>query len=306
VTDEPEGRFDPLAEPFLALRLQDLPIPELHRFRFHYDRKEVAVASKPYLLQHLLDRGFRTVMFLDADTLVLERMDSLLETAAAHSITLVPHLATPLTGPDRATRELNILQSGVFNAGCLAVSRSAETSAFLAWWQARVYQHSFADLAAGLYFDQHWLNFAPLYCHDVGIVRDQGYNVAHWTMPERAIRMVDGRAFAGAVLCRLFHFSGFDPEHPDRVSRHSTRRTMTDLGDTSMLFSRYRALLEAAGHWEVRDWPYAWSHFDNGAPISAEARRAYRELGDANRRFGDPIESAAADSFYRWYQQHTR
>jgi hypothetical protein len=306
LSDELEGRFNPLAEPFRALRLQDLPVPELHRFRFHYDRKQVAVASKPYLLQHLLDRGFRTAVFLDADMLVLEPMDSLLETAAQHSITLVPHLTMPLTGPDRAARELNILQCGVFNGGCLAVTRSAESSAFLAWWQARVFAHSVNDMAAGLYFDQHWLNFAPLYCDDVGILRDPGYNVAHWTMPERAVRMVDGRAFAGSVPCRLFHFSGFDPAHPNRVTRHSARLTMNDLGDTPQLFIRYTALLESAGHREVRDWPYAWSHFDNGEPISVEARRAYRELGDANRRFGDPIETATAGSFHRWYQRHTR
>ena len=304
LSDEPQGCFDPLAQPFRLLQLSDLPIPELHRFRFQYDRKQLAVAAKPYLLQHLLDRGFTGAVFLDADMLVLESIDSLLETATRHAITLVPHLTTPLTGPDRAARELNILQCGVFNGGCVAVSGSDAASAFLRWWQTRVFSHCVEDLEAGLYFDQHWLNFAPIYCEDVGILRDTGYNVAHWTMPERAIRMQEGRAFVGSVPCRLFHFSGFDPDRPERVTRYSTRLTMSDLGDASQLFARYTALLESAGYRDVRAWPYAWSHFDNGEPISAEARRAYREMGDATQRFGDPIETAPAGSFYRWYQRH--
>ena len=306
LSDEPQGCFDPLGEPFPVLQLQDLPVPELHRFRFHYDRKQVAVAAKPYLLEHLLDRGFSTVVFLDADMLVLEPLDSLLDTAARHSVTLVPHLTTPLTGPDRAARELNILQCGVFNGGCLAVHRSSATSAFLAWWQSRVFAHSVDDMAAGLFLDQHWLNLAPIYFADVGILRDPGYNVGHWTMPERAIRMVDGRAFVGTVPCRLLHFSGFDPEHPNRVTRYSERLTMNDLGDASQLFMRYTELLESAGHREVRNFPYAWSHFDNGELISAEARRVYRELGNANRRFGDAVETAPAGSFYRWYRRRGR
>jgi hypothetical protein len=52
LTDEVDGYFDPAAEPFSIVGLSDLRIPDLHRFRFHYARKEVAVAVKPYLLSH--------------------------------------------------------------------------------------------------------------------------------------------------------------------------------------------------------------------------------------------------------------
>jgi hypothetical protein len=306
LSDEPQGCFDPDGEPFHLLRLQDLPIPELHRFRFHYDRKQLAVAAKPYVLRHLLDRGYATVVFLDADTLVLEPIDSLFETAGRHAVTLVPHITAPLTGPDRAARELNNLQCGIFNGGCLAVHRSPAAMAFLDWWQARLFAHSLDDIPGGLYFDQHWLNWAPIFFDDVGIFRDQGYNVGHWNMPERAIRMVEGRALVGASHCRLFHFSGFEPDRPSRVTRYSMRLTLDDLGDASDLFTSYRALLDEAGYRETRRWPYAWSHFDNGETICDEARRRYRELGEANRRFGDPIETTPATSFYRWFQRHGR
>jgi len=39
LSDEVDGHFDPASEPFQILRLADLGIPELARFRFHYTGK---------------------------------------------------------------------------------------------------------------------------------------------------------------------------------------------------------------------------------------------------------------------------
>jgi hypothetical protein len=56
LSDEVDGYFDPGAEPFRLVRQSELGIPDLPRLRVRYDRKQVAVTSKPYLLSHLLDR----------------------------------------------------------------------------------------------------------------------------------------------------------------------------------------------------------------------------------------------------------
>jgi len=58
LSDEVDGHFDPAAEPFRLVRQDELGIPDLPRLRARYDRRQIAVASKPYLLSHLLDRGF--------------------------------------------------------------------------------------------------------------------------------------------------------------------------------------------------------------------------------------------------------
>ena len=275
-------------ELFEILSLDSLDIPELRRRQFAYTRQELVVAAKPYLLRHLLARGFETAVFLDADMLVVSGLQTLLHVAAAHAVTLTPHLLDPLRDDDRMRRELNILQSGVYNGGVVAVSRGACADRFLSWWGDRLHTHCRHDAGAGLHYDQRWLDLAPAFFEDVHVVRDPGCNVAHWNLPERS-----------DPFC-LFHFSGFDPAQPDVVTKYSDRLTMDAIGQTASLFRRYADLLTAAGHDVSSKQPYGFGSFDNGIPIPDVARRLYDEMGADAERFGDPFCSAGRDSFFRW------
>jgi hypothetical protein len=89
------------------VRQSELGIPDLPRLRIRYDRKQVAVTSKPYLLSHLLDRGFGSVIFLDPDIWVLGSLDHLFSLVRDHVVVLMPHLLAPLSVEDGVERELN-------------------------------------------------------------------------------------------------------------------------------------------------------------------------------------------------------
>ncbi|MEA2563012.1 MAG: hypothetical protein QOH06_4516 [Acidobacteriota bacterium] len=245
LADEVDGYFDPAAEPFQLLRLENLAIPNLPHFRFRYSRQQVCVAAKPYFLSHLLDRGFHRAVYLDADLLVLGDLTPLLAPSGDPAILLAPHLHEPLVGGDRIERELNILQSGIYNAGFLGVSGSPEARRFLAWWQERLYLHCRHAIAEGLHYDQRWLDLVPAFFEDVAIVRDPAYNVAHWNLPERDVH-----------AARFFHFSGFNPDEPEVVTKYSRRLTRADLGP---LLDHYVKLLEEAGYHETKNWPYHWA-----------------------------------------------
>lgn len=306
LTDEIEGYFDPDAEPFKLIRLADLAIPDLSRLRFQYYRKQFATALKPRLLAHLLDRGFRNAIFLDPDILILDELSSLFAEVRAHSITLTPHILAPLAGARRAARELNLLQAGVHNAGFIGVSDTPDARQFLNWWQQRLFTHCRFDIPQGMYYDQRWLDLAPVFFNDVYVLRDSSYNVAYWNLPERGVRGdgVDGILIDGQP-CRFIHFSGFDPDHPDAVTRFSDRLMMKDLGAAAPIFRRYASLLEEAGYRETKQWPYAYGFFDNGVVVSERARRLYLGLGDAVEEFGDPFETAPGNSYFRWLKRQT-
>ena len=64
-------------------RLADLDVPHFHRFRFQYTRQQAVVAAKAFLLNWLLESGFTTAVFLDADILVLAGLTPLFTCAAA-------------------------------------------------------------------------------------------------------------------------------------------------------------------------------------------------------------------------------
>jgi hypothetical protein len=296
LVDEIEGRFDPGAEPFEILPIEALGIPNLRDIRFRYSGRHVTIVAKPYLLGHLLDRGFNAAVFLDADILVLDELAPLLAAAAAHAIVLTPHLLGSLSGDQAVARELNILQSGVYNGGCFSVSENAEARRFLSWLGTCLQTHCLHDVAQGMHFDQRWLDLVPTFFEDVSILRDARCNVAYWNLPERYAEAGNG----DRAPYRFFHFSGFDPEQPRTVTRYSRRFDMGTIGPASALFERYAELLERSGYGETRTWPYSYDRFDNGVPIPPLARRIHLELETSANAFGNPFHTGAADSYFRW------
>ena len=300
LSDEVDGYFDPGSEPFRMLRLRDLAIPNLARFRFRYSQQELMYATTPYLLMHLLDRGYSGAAFLKQESLVVGRLSPVLDLLRRHAIVLTPHLLDALEGSSAAARECNILQSGVYNVGFLGVGGTPTARAFLGWWMERLYEHCHHDVPHGMHFEQRWLDLVPAYFPDVHVVRDPGFNVAHWNLPERKVTVSGDRVTVDGHPGRFFRFSGFDPESPDAVTRYNDRLRMSDIGDAAQIFRRYVRLLESAGYDETKTWPYAYDHFHDGRPISGRARRLYRRLGSGAERFGDPFAAAGSDSFQRW------
>jgi hypothetical protein len=309
VVDDPDGRVAPAGEAFEVLGLADLALPQPAAMRFRYGADELVVAVKPALLRHLLDRGAGAVLYLDADVLVTGDLTALLGELAAHPITLVPHLLAPLAGgggDEGVRRELDILRAGVFNLGVVGVAEEPARPAarrFLAWWAERLERHCRREPAAGLFGDQRWVDLAPGCFPELHVVRDPGVDVAHWNLRERPLAHGPQGLLAGGAPCRVLHFSGFDPERPELVSRHAAALATADVGPAGpAVFARYAALLRASGLSAARAWPYGHDRFENGVPIPAIVRRVYALLEDEGRAgpFGDPFATAGPGSFFAW------
>ena len=296
LADEVDGVFDPADEPFEVVPIQDLAIENLRQLSFWYPRAELSITAKPYLLDYLLDRGYTGAVFFDADILILNSLERLLQATLAHAIVLTPHLVTSLSAADRVRRELNILQCGAYNGGFIGVSETGDGRRFLAWWKDRLQKDCRHDVAHGFHYDQRWLDLVPTLFDDVYVERDPAYNVAYWNLPERDV----GSA-------RFFHFSGFEPDNPHIVTRYSNRMTMATVGPAAALFDRYVRLLEHQGHSETKRWPYAFERFDNGVSIPRFARDLYRGLDEESAAvFPDPFCTAGAHSYFAWLNEPVR
>lgn len=291
---------EPSAEAFAGasrVRLDELGIPDLPGFRFRYTCREVAIAAKPFLLAHALDRGFSPVLFLDADLWILADLEDLFRQVGAHSLTLTSHRLQPGA---TAAEELRLLRSGTFNGGVVGASAGGSRR-FLDWWGSRVHADCRMAPEAGLHDDQRWLDLAPGFVDDLAIVNDPGVNVAYWNLDERPLALRGERWFAGGVPLRLFHFSGFDVRNLARASRHSPM----PVDPFAALFFAVYARNVAAEDMAVPPEPgedceteYLARAFANGVPIPRLARALYPEWVAAGG-VGDPT-ACGRGSFFDW------
>ncbi|MGQ9919476.1 MAG: hypothetical protein ACUVS7_18925, partial [Bryobacteraceae bacterium] len=154
------------------------------------------------------------------------------------------------------------------------------------------------DVEEDLHYEQRWLDSIPSLAPSFGIVRDPGIHVGHWNPAERRIEVREERVMACGRPCRIFRFSGYDPDHPERVTRYSRRAKVAELGGAAEGFAAYHNLLLDGGRKETRNPPYGWDQFDNDTPIRPGVRRLHRRQGRAAERFGNPFSSLSAENFY--------
>ena len=298
--DEVDGYIDPQKEPFELVKLDELRIKDLPALCFKYSVLELATAVKPFLLEHIFDRfGARKVIYLDPDILIFNTLSPLEELLAHHSILLIPHTTDPIEEDDCTPSELTFLQSGAYNLGFIGLADTATTRSMLSWWQARCEKYCLSQPREGLFVDQKWVDLVPGIFGDVCVVRHPGYNVAYWNLHAQRITL-QPEPRANQQPLRFFHFSGYDPEKPDVVSKHQTRFKMEDLGEARTLFSLYGERLIGEGYREVTQFPYSHGQFDSGVSISPLIRRIYYDLGEESRRFGNPFVTRESGSFFEW------
>ena len=307
VVDDLSGEVGAGDEPFTVLRLGEIGIEhdEALRMAMIYDVMELCTAVKPWLLQHLLDEGAGVAMYIDPDIKVYAPLDEAAKAAVEQGIVLTPHVTRPMPRDGFNKSETEVLGSGVYNLGFIAVSPPA--GEFLSFWMERLRRECIVDPENMRFVDQRWVDFAPC-IWPVHILRDPGYNVAYWNLDHRPVEHRDGNYFVGNVRLRFFHFSGYDPDVPYLLSKHQEPRPRILLSEwphLARICDEYGADLLANGYREDGKAEYAFGHLANGLQLDRFMRRLYRDsLLDAERAGRDlppnPLEPGNADGFLTW------
>lgn len=280
----------------------DLKLPAFGEMCFKYDVTELATAVKPSLLKLLLNR-FREdrVAYFDPDILILRPLDEMWQMLETSRIVLTPHLLEPLPLDGLKPSEQDILLSGAYNLGFVAVRRGPETQKFLGWWEERLRDHCRIDHAKGLFTDQRWIDFVPGYFSSVAILRDPTYNVAYWNLHARQLTkrghqyLVNGRPVA------FFHFSGFSPLKPDILSKHQTRITIKRGSALAKMLDGYVDLQMQAGYATTSLWASDWNQFSNGHRLHSLLKKLYLDLDKKTQaHFRNPLDASGPDSFLNW------
>jgi len=261
---------------FRIIQLSDINLPVFHEMTFQYTVLELNTAVKPWVLEHLLAKGYDQVIYLDPDIYVYK---PLLEVFAAlesgADIVITPHLLAPMTD-DLQPSELDIRRAGTYNFGFCAVRASENTLNFIHWWQSKLERNCIVDIDRGVFVDQSWIDLVPGLFDNVLILRHPGYNVAYWNLSQRSVELTkSGLWTSNGLPLVFFHFSGLDPRSPRNFSKHQNRYTLSSLGAIKRLVLEYVNALKANGSEELAKIPYGYNFFDDGMRIPDDFRKVY-------------------------------
>ena len=284
VVDDPTGFIDAAAEPFELITIDQIGLPDVDRMAASYDVMELSTAVKPWLLRTLLSRpGADAVAYLDPDIKVFASLAEIERRASEHGVVLTPHFTDPLPRDDLKPSEEDILIAGTYNLGFIGLGAGETADRLLDWWSERLEHHCINDPEQGWFVDQRWIDLAPGLWPGIDVLRDTSFNIAYWNLATRRLE-IDGEGYrVDGTPLHFFHFSGFDPRHPDRLSKHQDRIEVGDDPALTRICAEYAEDLLRNGFEEASGWPYGWTEMANGARLDAAARRVYREAAEAGR-----------------------
>lgn len=165
------------------------------------------------------------VCFLDPDIAIYHSLAILETELEQNNILLTPHIYTPIPIDGKRPTENLFLNYGIYNLGFIAINRDCfSNSKFLDWWEERTLTIGFDQPRDGIFVDQLWINFVPLFFEKVKILSSYGFNAAPWNLHERTVeesstgilKMNDGHPLY------FFHFSNFKFSEPDKISNSPT------------------------------------------------------------------------------------
>lgn len=300
--DEPPPGFDLVTEPFDELiTLADLGLDD-PAWLFGHTVVELCTAVKGRAFQYLFDHcGAAKAFYFDPDTVVFGRLDELCALLDRHSAILTPHQCVPEVEVEAvADNELASLKHGVFNLGFLGVRGDGEGRRLVDWWSERLLRFCYDDFSRGLFTDQRWMDLAPCFFPEIGIVRDPGFNVATWNLTHRQVTgsLATGLRVNGAPL-GFYHFSGFDSGAQElMLNKYGS--------DSPALLELRRWYLDECarqGQAELGKRPARWSRFDDGTEIETRQRVLYRSRTDLQQAFPNPFATAdPRASYLQWWR----
>jgi hypothetical protein len=315
-----DGDDRPVAdEPFETVRAAELGLApeELAVQQGIYDAYELSCALRPHVIRLLLERDAEAVVFTDSDTRFYAPADDLARAAAGAGLVLLPTATQPVTLRryfPASQIEYRQWMNGLFNCGLLAVGQDGRD--FVDWWADWLARDCLREPSAGLWVDQLWLDWAPVYFEHL-IMRDKSLNVAFWNLDERETHELDGRPAVDGAPLRHFHFAGFDPHRPELLSTYYTelaglyeqvydrelppRPSNPVLDD---LLRRYAQDLLRSGSDELRERPYDYAVSAAGRPLERRERAIYREAVLAAEARGtelppSPFDPSRSEDFDR-------
>ncbi len=244
LVDRKTEEIDYTTIPFEIIEVEKINVKYFTEMTLRYNIIELNTAFKPYFFQFFFENyGVDSVIYIDPDIQIFAPFDDLQKELLTNDIIITPHFTTPLND-DKWQAEEDFLNAGLYNLGFIAIKNSLEGRDMIKWWADRLRNKAYIDYKRGLFTDQIWINFVPLFFQKVKVFTNVGYNVAYWNLHERTISKRNGAYYINETYPLIFyHFASFNAFKPDIISSGQKRYTFDERTDIVPLFKNYCELL---------------------------------------------------------------
>ncbi len=304
VVDATEGYIDPEKETFELVTPEALDIDDYGHMAGIYDVVELSTAVKPWLLSHLLnDLGLDHLAYFDPDIRIFDRLDRIEDLTKEHELVLIPHITSPMPRDGKKPSEADILIAGTYNLGFISLKNCPRTNKLLDWWSERLRTDCVVAPEMGYFVDQRWIDFIHGVMPGFYVLNDPGYNVAYWNLYGREVTARDGFYRVNGEPLQFFHFSGYDPRHPQRLSKHQSRIELRSGSALRRVCDGYAEALFANGFERVKDWPYSYGTLPTGVKLDSGMHRLYRRATENGELEVTLFTPEGADRFVAWLNE---
>lgn len=238
-------------DPYELIEIEEFEIPNLLHLCQKYDGLEMCCLAKPFMASYLLRQypEVKKILYLDTDMLFFGTMESVEKELESASILLTPHVLSPYADTHLYPLETSHLNAGLYNAGFWGIAVNDTSKSFLIWWQERLVNYGFVNFMDGMFVDQLWLNYVPLFFKNVRISDNLGLNVGYWNLHERKVQLIDNQYVVNDKFPLIFfHYSGYKTNLPEKISVHTDRYDLQNRSELRPLFSLYHDQLSLNKH----------------------------------------------------------
>ncbi|MFV8327796.1 hypothetical protein [Flavobacterium sp. ZS1P14] len=275
---------------------------------FKYDLTEFCTSIKPSCFKYLFER-FKpdACVYFDPDILVFNSLDTIYDELEYKSIIVTPHITTIQDVYTGKLNERNLLYSGMFNLGFLALKNDANAKKMLDWWEIRLEDRCFQNMMENYFTDQKWMDFLPsFFPTQLLISHDLGLNVAPWNFYEREIINRDNSLFVKNRIKKevntvypltFVHFSGYNYKALiDGEIIQGNIKNFEGYEDFKEIFDRYAKFIKQSDFSKYIKLGYSYNYFSNHVSISSVYRKLFRRLYEDKKIISNPFD--AGNSFY--------
>lgn len=226
----------------------DIGIPDFESLWKKYNIIELNTCVKPFYLEYFTKKypDLTYLMYFDPDTFVFGDL-AVIEKELVHEreIILTPHILSPIPLDGKMPNEQTFLNYGTYNLGFIGIKKPKNNLSFFRWWGERTYNIGYDRVSDGLFVDQLWMNFTPLFFHKTIVSRNLGLNMGPWNLHERTItKRVDSVITVNDTdELTFYHFSNYKYTVPKVLASYYDRFNFENRPDLVDLYSEYRNTL---------------------------------------------------------------